>query len=341
MNLEISAPRRIDLRPSALPCDRLGTREVVVEVERLSLCGSDYKLFNGSYGGPCAYPIRFGHEWGGTIIKAGKDVELSEGTRVTGDCSLWCGECDNCSIDRNLCRHIEKAGITRPGFSNRYCIVPERYLYADDLGLGFELLALTEITAVAARGIEKALPLPSNRPVLIVGAGSLGLLIRLLLIESLGASKVHLLEHSGVKTAKVMELFPSSIVVEVDAAIDGHPASYKELAARAAYPVVFECSGSATGLNSALRLADFGGTVVCLGLSHPDRVDISLLVTKGLRLLGSIGGTGAFPAAMKFLERNRALASKLITHRYSAMAAEAAFLDTAADDTRIKVQLIF
>ena len=40
-----------------------GSGEVLVEIGRVTLCGSDYALYDGTYHGPCAYPVRFGHEW--------------------------------------------------------------------------------------------------------------------------------------------------------------------------------------------------------------------------------------------------------------------------------------
>src|ERR1044072_3573375 len=86
--------------------------EVLVKVERVSLCGSDYRLFNGTYHSLATYSIRFGHEWSGTVVDIGAEVtKFEEGDRVTGDCSRWCGTCSFCQKDKNLCKRIEKYGI--------------------------------------------------------------------------------------------------------------------------------------------------------------------------------------------------------------------------------------
>lgn len=315
--------------------------EALVEVSRISLCGSDYKLFQGHYGGPRQYPLRFGHEWAGRVLEAAPGNRLAAGTRVTGDCSRWCGDCGMCAVDRNLCRDIEKFGITVDGFSTRQRLVEERYLYVADPGLGDEALALVELFAVALRGIQRAMPaLEAAREVLIVGAGPLGLAIWLLLSWGGRGDSLHVIEASPEKAACILQRFPGLALVPGPSPTAG-PRSYGELARSARYAVVFECSGASGGLEAAALAAAPRGTVVCLGLGAGAAAPTELVVTKGLTLVGSIGGTGCFPEAMHWLAAHEEEAVRLVTHRFPADLAARAFQETVGSPARIKVQLLF
>ena len=71
------------------------------------------------------------------------------------------------------------------------------------------------------------------------------------------------------------------------------------------------------------------------------RAELRLAVTKCLTLLGSIGGTGAFPQAMRFLDLHREVVSPMLTHRFPIEQAETALRCGVGDPARIKVQLTF
>ena len=69
---------------------------VVVDVERVGICGTDVEFFTGEmaylHQGLAAYPMRLGHEWVGRISASGEGVDPRwEGKRVTADTMLGCG----------------------------------------------------------------------------------------------------------------------------------------------------------------------------------------------------------------------------------------------------------
>jgi L-iditol 2-dehydrogenase len=341
-DLVFEAPGRIVGRP---PVQRMQpvAGQVLVEVDYLSLCGSDFGLFAGTYSGPRRYPLRFGHEWAGTVVDAPRESRLALGARVTGDCSRWCGRCELCGVDRNLCSQIEKFGLTRDGFSTRRRLVEERYLYEADQGLGARELALAELFAVAQRGVDRAIAeVVADEELLVVGAGPVGLATALLLMRAHGLRQVRVAEADAQKRRIVHERFPDVTLVEPptpEALERVH--SYRDLVHLGRYGVVFECSGAVAGLNGALLRARRQGLVVCFGLGRPGPVRTDLLVTKGLRLAGSIGGTGRFPEALAFLAEHGAEMLKMVTHLYPAESAQEAFETSIADPRRIKVQLRF
>src|SRR5471032_3161533 len=78
-----------------------GPGQVVVDVERVGVCGTDVEFFTGEmhylHDGQADFPLRLGHEWCGTVTQLGADVAESWlGRRVTGDTMLGCGACRRC-----------------------------------------------------------------------------------------------------------------------------------------------------------------------------------------------------------------------------------------------------
>lgn len=339
MDLRIEGPRRLACRNHA-PLDRApGPGEVRVAVERVTLCGSDYRLFEGSYGGPCRYPLRFGHEWAGRVVQGGPGTRLAPGTRVTGDCSRWCGGCDRCAADRNLCRRVEKFGITCDGFSTPVRVVEERYLYPDEHGLGPGALALAEVFAVAWRAVERAGPAAPADPALVVGAGPLGVAVALVLRHARGAGAVDVTERDGERVRLAAGRFAEVRAVPPPPGLP-EGCGYAEMEEAARYPLVFDCSGSPAGLDAAAAACAPGGTVVALGLGGGAAVRGDLLVAKGLTVRGSIGGTGAFPQAMALLAAHRDIPERMVTRRLPARRARAALAPRRRGGD-LKVQLEF
>ncbi|MER6796973.1 alcohol dehydrogenase catalytic domain-containing protein, partial [Amycolatopsis mediterranei] len=62
-----------------VPAPRAVAGEVVVDVERAGVCGTDVEFFTGEmtylHQGHSAYPMRLGHEWAGTVTEVGAGVD--------------------------------------------------------------------------------------------------------------------------------------------------------------------------------------------------------------------------------------------------------------------------
>ena len=97
--------------------------EVVVDVERVGLCGTDVEFFTGEmaylHSGHASYPIRLGHEWAGTVTAIGDGVEPAWlRRRVMGDTMLGDGTCRRCRRGhQHVCEHRQEVGVrgSRPG----------------------------------------------------------------------------------------------------------------------------------------------------------------------------------------------------------------------------------
>lgn len=53
-------------------------RFMTVKVERAGICATDFSIFSGDCSfvrsGEIVYPVRFGHEWSGTVVECGNEV---------------------------------------------------------------------------------------------------------------------------------------------------------------------------------------------------------------------------------------------------------------------------
>ena len=99
----ITGPGRAEVRDIEPP--EPGPGQVVVDVERAGVCGTDVEFFTGHMvylrTGEARYPVRIGHEWCGTVTRAGDETGASWlGRRVTGDTMLGCGHCARCRTGR-------------------------------------------------------------------------------------------------------------------------------------------------------------------------------------------------------------------------------------------------
>ncbi|MEM9587273.1 MAG: alcohol dehydrogenase catalytic domain-containing protein, partial [Planctomycetota bacterium] len=81
----------------------LGADDVMVQVEACGICGSDIHGYDGSSGRRIP-PLVMGHEAAGIVVATGSNVsDLPNGSRVTFDSMVSCGQCDFCrSGQQNL-----------------------------------------------------------------------------------------------------------------------------------------------------------------------------------------------------------------------------------------------
>ncbi|WP_369256658.1 zinc-dependent alcohol dehydrogenase [Geodermatophilus amargosae] len=255
--------------------------EVVVDVERAGVCGTDVEFWTGEmaylHQGHAAYPMRLGHEWAGTVSAVGEGVDPGwAGRRVTGDTMLGEGTCRRCRRgQQHVCAQRQEVGIRggRPGALAERLAVPAWSLHALPGAVDPVAGALVEPGGNALRAARATGAGPGDR-VLVVGPGTIGLLAAMF-VRAAGA-EVHLL---GV-TAPSLE-FARSV---------GFPASGgpPDLPLDA----VVDASSDPSVPARALDLVEPGGRVVYIGLAGvPSTVDTRALV------LGDVTAVGVLSAS--------------------------------------------
>jgi threonine dehydrogenase-like Zn-dependent dehydrogenase len=279
----VTGPGRAEVRE--VPAPVAGPGEVVVDVERCGVCGTDAEFFTGAmtylHSGEAAYPIRIGHEWAGVVTAVGSEVDDAWlGLRVTGDTMLGCGHCHRCVGGRqHLCADRHEIGIRRgwPGALATRLPVPVRALL--ELSVDAQLGALVEPGGNAVRAVRAALP---AERLLVIGPGTIGLLCAL--FAAAEGVQVHLLG-----------LTPASLDFARSLGFPAWPAG--EVPALR-FDAVIDASNAADAPARAVDVVEPGGRVVCIGISgEPSLLDSRALVLKDVTVTGVLSASGGLTGA--------------------------------------------
>jgi 2-desacetyl-2-hydroxyethyl bacteriochlorophyllide A dehydrogenase len=269
-----------------------GPLDVVVDVERVGVCGTDVELFAGTMpyfaSGHATYPIRPGHEWCGRVSAVGEQVDRSViGIRVTGDTMIGCGHCDRCRTGRHhVCDARSEVGIRGglPGALAEKLCVPAGSLVRLPAGVDEVAGALAEPAGTAVRAVEEAHIGPGAR-VLVLGAGTIGLLVALVAIGR--GAVVEVVDHSHVALDLARSLGATGAWASVE--LCSGP-----------YDAVVDASTSASLPRLALDAVEPGRRVVLVGLAgSPSMLDARELVLRDVTAVGVLGGSSGIARAVK------------------------------------------
>ena len=169
---------REDVRIDQIPIVALKPGEVRVQIGAALTCGTDVKIFRRGYHARMLQPpIRFGHEFAGTISEIGESVTPWKiGQKVVAANSAPCGECYYCRRELpEICDDLEFLN----GAYAESLVIPARFvsrsLYELPAPLSFAEAALTEPLACVVHGME-AVPVAKGETVIVLGTGPIGLL---------------------------------------------------------------------------------------------------------------------------------------------------------------------
>lgn len=258
--------------------------QVVVDVERVGVCGTDVELFTGSmaylHDGKAAYPLRPGHEWCGTVASVGTGVDPSWlGRRVTGDTMLGCGRCGRCRSGRqHVCERRREIGIRggAHGALAEQLLVPATALRALPDQVGVVAGALVEPGGNALRAVQAA-GLSAGDRVLIWGPGSIGLLAAA--FAAARGVEVHLV---GTEPASLA--FARTVGHE-------HTWTAQDLP-DVPFDAVIDATYSPEVPRAALELVEPGGRLVLIGIAGtPSELDTRTLVLKDVTAVGILSAS--------------------------------------------------
>ncbi|GIF09013.1 zinc-dependent alcohol dehydrogenase [Actinoplanes siamensis] len=281
--LVFTGPGRAEVLAVPEPVAAAG--QVIVEVERVGVCGTDVELFTGEmsylHTGAASYPLRPGHEWSGTVLTTGPGVDPGwVGRRVTGDTMIGCGTCVRCRAGRHhVCpaRHELGCRDGLPGALAERLAFPAAYLHALPDPVDATLGALVEPGGNALRAVRAANVAPGER-LLILGTGTIGLLAARF-ARALGA-EVHLL---GLG----------------DEPLAGAPVWTRATLPGLAWHGVVDATNAATTPGLAVELVEPGRTVVYIGLAGtPSLVDTREIVLKDVTTVGILGASAGLAGAI-------------------------------------------
>lgn len=300
----------LTVREVEMPKIRRST-ELILKVECASICGSDIHGLNVPPGQYMKPGIIYGHEFCGTIMEMGDDVEGFEvGDRVAVNPRVRCGTCYECIHNKgDLCSDSYHYGQTGDGGFAQYALVDAGQLYRVDKGVSPDLAAQAEPLACVMNAATIARPMPTDY-VLLYGAGPIGLTF------------IRVLKLFGIKnlivTAKGGERVEEAKNCGADIVVDVQKESVAD-AMRREWPyradLIIDAVGRGDVLSEAFELLNPRGRMILFGLDNNARSVISpgAIVMNEYTLLGVLGKD--FPAAIEILKHKDLGLERFITHR--------------------------
>ncbi len=293
------------------------------------ICGSDLALLFGKSSPSLApffsFPAVLGHEM---VAEVG-------GVRAAINPLLACRErglplCWACEKGEDaLCQNVAEGEIAPGmlgyhrdlpgGWGERIVVHPARvHPLPPDVPAERGLLA--EPLAVVLRGL-RLVSLDKNAPVLVLGAGTLGLLAVAALKLFGYFGEIHVVARHRLQAQMAQNLGAAAVYASPEEAVRLSGAkSYKPplgpMAWRGGFPFVIDAAGTETSANQALWSVREGGTILLLGAPGKARLDLSPLWFRGIRILGTYTYSDQdFKSALELLRDAKGL-EKLVTHTF-------------------------
>jgi threonine dehydrogenase-like Zn-dependent dehydrogenase len=301
-----------------------------LKVGACGICGSD---LHGLRGGSVFVGRKPGHELAGTVMES--TVSLPDALYAV-EPWLWCGECEFCRAGKvQLCNNATLLGGAAPGGLADFIDVPAMHVYPSDSSLTAQEASLTEPFGICIHAVHLA-GVKMDTRVLILGAGSLGLISGLLARDTAERVALSYRYASQAEAAKKLgiEAVPESEVVEW--ARDFGP------------DVVIETVGAhANTMEQAIEAIRPGGRIVVVGMfPAPQALNLRTLILKEIKIKGSaffgMGDHGPeFRASTQTLPRYKDELKVLQTHQFPLSRVVDAFQAAISKDERpIKVTIL-
>ena len=307
----VERPHQVSYQEVDAPA--VGPDDVLVASREAGLCRTDIEVMTGIFTDPrwVHFPVIPGHEWSGTVVEVGANVEtVRAGDRVVCEGLIGCHGCAPCRRgETHWCERIEALGFTRPGGYAELVAVPARVVHPLPDHVSFDAGVLIEPASVVLHGLEKAQPQPGEA-VGVIGIGTLGSLA-IALLRLYSPSR---LVAFGIRDAELelaLELGASE-VVSTGAGTPG-PAELD---------LVVDTAGAPSAIALAAQICRPGGRAVLLGIAGEGRsvtLPSDLLTGKDMALIGSLGYPSAVWARAVGLVSDHVLElDRIVTHRFPA-----------------------
>ena len=342
-----------DVETPALPTDRW----VRVRTRMGGICGSDLNVItlkaSPSTSPFSSFPFVIGHENVGEIVEVGRAVRgLTVGDRVVANPLLCCEPrglapaCEACAEGHHsrCARFTDGAlapgmliGTTRGlgGSWGEMFVAHETQIVRVAESVSDEEAVLVEPFACSIHAVRSAMP-GSKERVLVVGAGSIGLLTVAALKALSPGCEVTVLARHPFQAEHATRLGAERVVFARrdylgSLADAGQARLLKPIIGKpvgvGGFDRTFICIGGARAMDDAMRVTRAGGTLVLLGNSAKmDGIDWTPLWLKELTVRGSLcygehrhpsPASDAFREAADLIGARRVALAPLLTHVYS------------------------
>ncbi|MHA1414279.1 MAG: zinc-dependent alcohol dehydrogenase [Promethearchaeota archaeon] len=293
----------------------------LVRVKSCGICMTDYKAYSGEREN-LHYPLICGHEFSGVIEKVGNKLKFfQEGDEIIASPVSNCGICKNCR--EGLAQYCKNGAVIGGdgmekiinGAFAEYVLVPENSLYHKPKNISFDTAALTEPLAGSYKGLIEYSQLKIAEDLVIIGAGSMGLLASMI-AEKAGAANIIMIDVNDWRLEFSKKCGATHLInsVKIDAIKEVHKILPE------GPDIIFEAAGSLPAAQLAFDLCRRGTRINEFGVTTDGIINISPaeIHWKETRVDASFS---VYPRVMqksiRLMEKGIIDSSKIITHRFS------------------------
>lgn len=259
-------PNQISIIEKEIP--EIKTGWALIKTSHVGICGTDLNIYAGAHPRAQA-PLIMGHEFSGTLVKG--HPSLPDGTPVTVNPLLTCGECQPCLTGQShVCETLRLVGIDCDGAMAEYVIAPVERIVPLPASISMKLGALLEPVAVAVHAARQGEYQPGD-DVVVFGAGTIGLCMAMTL-KSYGATNVMIVEPNELRLQKAEELGFTGINPMKQ---DVHEVVLQKTNGRGA-DFVYDCAGHPSVIQQVTKVVKVRGKVVVVG-AYKKPAEVNLL----------------------------------------------------------------
>jgi threonine 3-dehydrogenase len=271
-----------------IPVPKIGINDVLIEVLRTGICGTDVHIYKWDAWAQKTIPVPMavGHEFVGRIVEVGANVnDFKVGEIVSGEGHVVCGRCRNCLAGRrHLCKDTKGIGVNRPGAFAEYLSLPMTNVWVHDPAIPRDVQAIFDPFGNA---VHTALSFPLlGEDVLITGAGPIGIMAaavakhaaaRYVVVTDVNPYRLELAKRMGATLA-------------IDVRNQNIADAQRQLGMKEGFDVGLEMSGNPTAFRDMLSNMAHGGKIAMLGIPEQEMaIDWNTVVFNMLTIKGIYG----------------------------------------------------
>ncbi len=288
MKALVKSKAEIGLWLEDVPVPAIGINDVLIEILRTGICGTDLHIYDWDAWAQKTIPVPMvvGHEFVGRIVELGSNVhDFRLGDFVSGEGHVVCGRCRNCLAGRrHLCKDTKGVGVNRSGAFAEYLSLPMTNVWHHEGDITRDVQSIFDPLGNA---VHTALQFPVlGEDVLITGAGPIGVMA------------VKVVKHAGARNVVITDVNPYRLelakkmgaTLAVDVRNRDLASVQKELGMKEGFDVGLEMSGNPIAFRDMLANMCHGGKIAMLGIPNKElAIDWNIVIFNMLTIKGIYG----------------------------------------------------
>lgn len=288
MQALVKRERKPGLWLEEVPVPTIGINDVLIEVDRTGICGTDLHIYQWDDWAQATIPVPMvvGHEFVGVVMEVGANVkDFFPGEIVSAEGHVVCGRCRNCLAGRrHLCKDTSGIGVNRPGAFAEYIAVPMTNVWHHSNGIDRDVASIFDPFGNA---VHTALSFPVlGEDVLVTGAGPIGIMAaavarhagaRFVVITDVNDYRLNLARKMGVTLA-------------LNVRNESLKEAQQKLGMKEGFDVGLEMSGQPAAFRDMVESMCHGGRIAMLGIPPNEMsIDWRKLIFNMLTIKGIYG----------------------------------------------------